>query len=42
MILKLSTPRKQIVLSGNVSDLGDVFLLTRPMTKTEFAGQWCF
>ena len=41
MILKSSKPRKQILLSGNVSDLGDVFLLTRRMMETKFAECWC-
>ena len=39
MILKSSKPRKQIVLSGNGSELGDVFLLTSRVMEAKFAGQ---
>ena len=39
MILKCSKSRKQIVLSGNVSDLGDIFLMTSRTMKAEFSGR---
>ena len=42
VILKFSKPRKQVVLSVNVSELGDVFLLTIWIVKAYFAGRWCF
>ena len=42
MILKCSKPGKKVVLSGNMSKLGDVLFLTRRMVEAEFAGQQCF
>ena len=42
MIIKSSKPREQVVLSVNVSDLGDAFLLASWMMETKFVSQWCF
>ena len=42
MILRISKTRKQVVLSGNMSELADIFLLTSQMVEAEFASQWFF
>ena len=42
MILKFSKPRKQVVLSGNVFELVDVFMLTSWMIKADFQSDGVF
>ena len=38
MVIQGSNSRKKVVFSGDVSELGDVFMLTSRMMEAEFAG----
>ena len=40
MILQRSKSRKNVVLSGDVSELVDVFLLTRRIMEADSLGGW--
>ena len=42
MIIQCSKSGKNVLLSGDVSDIGYVFLLTRWMVEAEFSGGWGF
>ena len=42
MVLQGYKSRKKVVLSGNISELGDVFLLTSRIMEVEFTDGWCF
>ena len=42
MILQCYKSGKKVVLSGDVSDLGDLFMFTIRIMEADFAGGWVF